>query len=262
MGEATVTSTTLGRSATSAMAAQAVSLPVRPDEPFDPPFKSKPLSTMRRKIGQKLAEGKATAPHFYVSAEICVDRILEFRKRLKESNEPSIPTVNDFIIKSAAVALMEVPELNSQIVANDLQTFSRSDVGFAVALPTGLVAPVIRCADSKSLNQIAEETRSIIERARINKLSLDDYRGGTFTVSNLGGYRVREFVAIINPPQAGILAVGQATVHPAYRDGVVVPVTSLVATLSADHRVIDGATGARFLGVYQDLLETPERLLN
>lgn len=260
--EMAATSPHPGTTLVSAETPLAVSLPARAEDTFDPQFKAKLLSTMRRKIGQRLAEGKAAAPHFYVSAEVGVDRIFEIRSRQRENGEQVVPSLNDFIIRAAALALMEVPELNSRINGNDLHIFNRADVAFAVALPIGLVAPVIRAADAKPLRSITDETRTIIERARINKLSPDDYRGGTFTVSNLGGFRVREFVAIINPPQAGILAIGQATTCPVYRDGAVVPQRTLVATLSADHRIIDGATGARFLGILQDLLESPERLLN
>lgn len=239
----------------------AVSMPTS-GEPFDPPFRTAKVSTMRKKIGQNLLASKLAAPHFYLSAEVKVDAIIAYREKIKAEEAKINPTLNDFIIRAVALALKDVPDINAQLSNDELRKFNRSDVAFAVAIASGLVAPVIRAADSKSLFSIAEETATIIERARNNKLSPDDYRGGTFTVSNLGGFRVREFIAIINRPQAGILAIGRSSSRPILNDGRLEIETVLIATLSADHRVIDGATGARFLEAIQDRLETPTRLLN
>jgi pyruvate dehydrogenase E2 component (dihydrolipoamide acetyltransferase) len=233
---------------------------VMPD-PFDPPSSIVPLSTMRRAVGARLLESKRVAPHFYLSVDVQLDTLMEMRRRLKQEHGEETPTVKDFVVAAVAKSLRQVPEMNARIEGTELRVFKSANVGVAVALESGLVVPVIRNADSMDLLAIGAAVRSIAARARNNKLTPDDYRGGSFTVSNLGMYGIREFVAILNPPQAGILALGQAALRPIVRDGLICAATLLTATLSADHRVVDGVVGARFLVAVQSFLQTPEQLL-
>lgn len=230
-------------------------------DPFDPPSSVSPLTTMRRAVGARLLESKRSAPHFYLSIDIELDAVAEARRRLKEEHGEDAPSINDFIVLATARALRTVPEMNARIEGSQLRLFQAANIGVAVAIPSGLVVPVIRSADAMTLMALGEANRAIAARARTNKLTPDDYRGGTFTVSNLGMYGIREFVAILNPPQAGILALGRGAPRPIVRDGAVQVATVLTATLSADHRVVDGAVGARFLGEVQGLLERPESIV-
>lgn len=220
-----------------------------------------PLSTMRRAIGARLLESKQTAPHFYLSVDVELDALMEMRRRLKQQHGEESPTVNDFIVAAVARSLRLVPEMNARIDGAHVRLFKSANVGVAVALESGLVVPVIRNADSMDLMAIGSAVRAVAARARTNKLTPDDYRGGSFTVSNLGMYGVREFIAILNPSQAGMLALGQASLRPIVRDGLICAATLLTATLSADHRVVDGAIGARFLVAVQGFLQEPDRLL-
>jgi pyruvate dehydrogenase E2 component (dihydrolipoamide acetyltransferase) len=230
-------------------------------DPFDPASSVAPLSTMRRAVGARLLESKRTAPHFYLSVDVQLDALMETRVRLKQEHGEEAPTVNDFIIAAVARSLREVPEMNARIEGNELRLFKSANVGVAVSLGGGLVVPVIRNADSMDLMTIGAAVRDIAARARNNKLTPDDYRCGSFTVSNLGMYGIQEFVAILNPPQAGILALGQATPRPIVRDGAICVATVMTATLSADHRVVDGVAAARFLVAVQGFLQTPLQLL-
>lgn len=230
-------------------------------DPLEPPSSIVPLSTMRRAIGARLLESKRTAPHFYLSVDVELDALMEMRRRLKQQYAEESPTVNDFIVAAVARSLRVVPEMNARVDGAQVRLFKSANVGVAVALESGLVVPVIRDADSMDLMAIGSAVRAIAARARTNKLTPDDYRGGSFTVSNLGMYGIREFIAILNPPQAGMLALGQAAPRPIVRDGLICAATLLTATLSADHRVVDGAVGARFLVAVQGFLQAPEQLL-
>lgn len=233
----------------------------RDSESLDPPFNSVALSTMRRVVGRRLAESKQQAPHFYVTVDVDLDALLQLRAEWKAIQGEATPTVNDCIVKAAAQALVAVPALNAAIDGDRIRQYSQVNVGVAVAIKSGLVVPVVRAAERLGLAAIASATRDLAERARANKLTPDDYRGGTFTVSNLGMLGVRQFIAILNPPQAGILALGAAAPRPVVRDGTLVAITQLTATLSADHRVVDGAVAAEYLRAFREALEQPHRLL-
>ncbi len=230
-------------------------------EPLESPYTTVALSTMRRTVGRRLVESKQQAPHFYVTVEVDLDALLGLRAQWKAAQGDVAPTVNDCIVKAAARALVAVPALNAAIDGDHIRQYSGVNVGVAVAIKSGLVVPVIRCAERLDLAEIARTTRDLADRARSNKLTPDDYRGGTFTVSNLGMLGVSQFIAILNPPQAGILALGAATPRPVVRGGSIVAATILTATLSADHRVVDGAVAAEYLRVFREALEQPDRLL-
>ncbi|MGE3598498.1 MAG: dihydrolipoamide acetyltransferase family protein [Dehalococcoidia bacterium] len=229
---------------------------------FEPPSTRQALSTMRRTIGARLRESKQNAPHFYLSVDIELDAVLALRERLKESAVAEVPTVNDCVVAAVARALMEVPAINARFEDSHIRYFEYANVGVAVALDSGLVVPVIREASRKDLTMLGREMRTLAERARTRRLTPDDYRGGTFTVSNLGMFGIREFIAIVNPPQAAILALGQGVPRPVVRDGAIVAATVMTATLSADHRVVDGVVGARFLQALQSRLQVPAQLLD
>jgi pyruvate dehydrogenase E2 component (dihydrolipoamide acetyltransferase) len=222
---------------------------------FEPPFDSAKLSTMRRVVGRRMQESKREAPHFYLSVEVDIDALEMIRKR-----ETNALSVNDCVLKAAALALRVAPALNGRIVGEEVRTFKGVNLAFAVAVPEGLVTPVLRDADRLSLSEIAAQARSLVARARGRKLSPDDCRGGTFTVSNLGMLGVDAFAAIVNPPQSGILALGRAAQRPVVRAGSLAVAKTMVATLSADHRAIDGAAGAAYLCEFRRLLETPDEL--
>lgn len=234
---------------------------VAPELSLEAPFEARRLSTMRKGIGRRLTEAKQTIPHFYLSIDLEIDRVLAARARINRGLESEKVSVNDFVVRAVAMALLKVPAVNAQIVDDELRLFSRSDVAVAVAIKDGLVAPVVRGACRKDLLSLSREIRGLADRANRNKLGPDDYKGGTFTVSNLGAHGVQAFAAIVNPPHAAILALGRAEPRAVVRDGVVVPATVLTATLSADHRIIDGVVGAQFLGAVKELMDSPEGVL-
>lgn len=225
-----------------------------------PSFQAVPLSRMRQLIGARMLESKQLAPHFYVTAELALDGLVAARERLRSAGEAHAG-LNDCFIAATARALMKVPALNSSLHGKEVRTFTHANVAVAVATPSGVVAPVIRMADSKSLASIAAEGRRLIGLVRSNRLSPDDYRGATFTVSNLGMFGASAFTAIITPPQAGVLALGRAELRPVVRDGILTCGTRMTATLSADHRIVDGATGAAFLSELGAILNDPGSLL-
>jgi pyruvate dehydrogenase E2 component (dihydrolipoamide acetyltransferase) len=220
------------------------------------------MSSMRRVIASRLTESKRSAPHFYLSIDIDLEAVQVLRARLKQERG-SAPSVNDFIVTSAGRALTQVPQMNARIEGNAIRQFSHANVGVAVALGSGgLVVPIVRNASALDVFEVGKVVQDFAARARSNKLLPDEYRGGTFTVSNLGMFGVTQFTAILNPPQAGILALGQAALRPVIRNGSVVAATILNATLSADHRVVDGAVGAQFLAALEAGLSTPDLLLS
>ncbi len=227
----------------------------------DTPFVEVEVDGMRRTIARRLVESKQTVPHFYLTADIDIERLLELRRQVNEGRTTKI-SVNDFVVKAYARALMASPAANAVWAEDRILRFARADVGVAVAVEGGLFTPVVRSADSKSLSAIAEEIRDLAERARARKLEAHEYQGGSGSVSNLGMYGVREFAAIISPPQATILAVGAAARRPAERaDGSVVFTSQMTVTLSCDHRVVDGAVGAELLREFKAILEEPLRVL-
>ncbi|MBN9016437.1 MAG: pyruvate dehydrogenase complex dihydrolipoamide acetyltransferase [Rhizobiales bacterium] len=222
-----------------------------------------PHSAMRRVIARRLLESKQTVPHFYLSVECEIDRLLALRADLNAvASDDYKLSVNDLVIKAAAKALRIVPEANAMWTEDAILRFDDVDVSIAVATDGGLITPVLRRADEKSLGTLSNEIKELAGRARANKLKPDEYQGGGFTVSNLGMYGVVSFAAIINPPQSCILAVGAGKRRAVVReDDTIVAATVMNCTLSVDHRSVDGAIGARYLSAFKDLIEQPLRLL-
>ncbi len=216
-----------------------------------------PLTPMRRIVGQRMAQSKQSAPHFYISMEIDMTAVSEARINWKEKGESNVPSINDFILHACARALKDFPSLNASFTEKGIQQHGDINIGVAVALDEGLVVPVIRNADRLSLAELAAQSRELADKAQKKKLFPLDYEGGTFTVSNLGMLGVDSFTAIINPPQCAILAVGRVAPRVVADDGMFAMKSIMTATLSADHRVIDGAIAARFLREVKSLLEKP-----
>ena len=232
-------------------------------------YQEVPLDGMRKTIATRLTQAKQTIPHFYLSSDITIDRLIAVREEAnaaapkdRDGNPAFKLSVNDFIIRARALALQRVPAANAAWAGDRILRFTHSDVGVAVAVEGGLVAPVIRNAETKSLTAISAEMKDLAARARDKKLKPADYQGGSSAISNLGMYGVREFSAIINPPQATILAVGAARRQAVEKaDGGVAFASMLTATLSCDHRVVDGALGAELLAAIKTLIETPLTML-
>ena len=224
-------------------------------------FQDVPHTPMRSTVARRMAESKAHIPHFYMTTEIDVAACLALRKRLNEKMRDGHITMNDVMLKATAAALGRVPALNAEIMDGGVRRFAGVHIGFAVAIDEGLVTPVLRDCHIKGIGSIARESTALIERAKSRALKPADMRGGTFTISNLGMHEVVEFSAIINPPQVGILAVARPVERTVVRNGWVVVRPQLNATLSADHRAVDGVTGAVFLAALKELLEDPEQLL-
>jgi len=213
------------------------------------------LSPVRRTIAKRLVQSKGPVPHFYLTIDVAMDRVWDAYKALRD--QKSSISVNDIIVKAAALALRQHPELNASFAGDHVKVFSRVHIGMAVALEDGLITPVLRDADLKPLEEISEEARSLAERARAKKLQPNEYTGATFSISNLGMMGIEEFSAIINPPEAAILAVGAVRQVPVVVDGALAVGWRMKATLSVDHRVADGAAGARFLQTLRKFLEHP-----
>jgi pyruvate dehydrogenase E2 component (dihydrolipoamide acetyltransferase) len=222
---------------------------------------------MRKTIARRLTESKQTVPHFYLTIDVDADALYVLRERILADLAFSLgdqaPKVsfNDLVVKAVAAALRRVPEANAQFTPDALVYHSRVDISVAVAVEDGLVTPVVRDADHKSLLDIAAEIRELAGRARAKKLKPEEMTGGTFSVSNLGMYGIDEFSAVINPPEGAILAVGQVRREPVVRGDAVVPGRRMAMTMSCDHRVIDGAVGATFLKALRSLLEHPTQIL-
>lgn len=220
-----------------------------------------PLSQMRKVIGKRLSESKYTSPHFYVTAEIDMDNAIAARKSLNAGDEEQRISFNDIVIKAVAMALRKHPYVNASIDSEKITIHGDINIGVAVAVDEGLMVPVIHHADYKSLSQIKSEIGDMATRARDKKLKPEEMQGNTFTISNLGMFGVDEFTAIINPPDACILAVGTINTKPVVRDGQIVIGNTMKITLSCDHRVVDGAIGAQFLQTLRDYLENPMKML-
>jgi pyruvate dehydrogenase E2 component (dihydrolipoamide acetyltransferase) len=224
-----------------------------------------PLNNIRRIIARRMLESVQTTPHFYLTTVVDAEALVQFRKELNErlpaAGQPIKFSLNDLLVKACAQSLRLSPDVNVSFAGDRLLRHKRVHVGIAVALESGLIVPVVRDADLKSLSEIALEAQALIEKARGGKLAPDEFKGSTFTISNLGMFGIDHFTAIINPPEAAILAVGAARQEPVARDGQVVVRYTLKLTLSCDHRAVDGATGARFLQHLQGLLEEPLRIV-
>jgi pyruvate dehydrogenase E2 component (dihydrolipoamide acetyltransferase) len=224
-----------------------------------------PLSPMRRIIAQRMVESKTTTPHFYLTVELDVAKLLELRAQANESlaaTNGGKLSINDFVLKACVECLQRVPQLNSSFSEEGILRFTHVHLGFAVSLEEGLLTPVLRNAERKTLRQLSKEAKDLTERARAKKLKPDEYQGGTFTVSNLGASGIDSFQAIINPPQSGILAVGSVMKKPVVsaNDQIVLG-HRLNVTLCCDHRVVDGAVGAKFLQEFRQLIENPTLML-
>ncbi|QVQ25894.1 pyruvate dehydrogenase complex dihydrolipoamide acetyltransferase [Achromobacter deleyi] len=220
-----------------------------------------PHTGMRRAIARRLTESKQNVPHFYLTVDCRMDALLALRSQANHGGAVKL-SVNDFIVRAAALALREVPEVNASWHEDDIEYHAGADISVAVATDGGLVTPIVRDADVKSLSAIAGEIVELAGRAKINRLKPEEFNGGSLTVSNLGMYGISQFAAIINPPQAAILAVGAAERRPVVdENGQLAAATVMTVTLSADHRVVDGAVGARWLAAFRTLIENPVRIL-
>ena len=221
---------------------------------------SVPHTAIRRSIAQRLTQSKQSIPHFYLTVDCDVGAMLALRAAL-EAQAGFRPSLNDFLVKAVALALKEVPGINASWGDDAVQRHAGIDVSVAVATPGGLVTPIVRDADAKSLRTIGAEIRALAERARAGPLKAHEIQGGSFTISNLGMYGIREFSAIVNPPQSCILAVGASEQRAVVRDGALAVATLMTCTLSADHRLVDGVLGAEFLAALRRLVEAPLSLL-
>lgn len=218
------------------------------------------VSQMRKTIARRLSESKNGAPHFYLTISINMDKAVAARKGLNEMSPVKI-SYNDMVIKAVATALRQHPKVNASWMGDTIRYHEHIHIGMAVAMEEGLIVPVIRFADNKSLSHLAAETKDLASRARNKQLQPDDYAGNTFTVSNLGMYDIEEYTAIINPPDSCIMAVGTINQKPAVIDGEIKPAHIMKVTLSCDHRSVDGALGAQFLQTFKALMEDPVRML-
>ena len=219
-----------------------------------------PVSQMRKTISKRLAESKFSAPHFYLTMEIDMKNCIEGRKKINESSEIKI-SFNDIILKACAVALRKHPMVNSSFLEDKIRINHHVHIGVAVAVDEGLLVPVIRFADNKSLSHISSEVKSLAGKAKSKQLQPSDWEGNTFTISNLGMFGIDEFTAIINPNDSCILAVGGIRNTPVVKNGEIVPGNLMKVTLSCDHRIVDGATGSSFLKTLKELIEDPIKIL-
>lgn len=231
-------------------------------EPTMEGYRAVPLTGMRQTIARRMVESKTTAPHFYITMDVDMAAAMALRSQLNallpESDKIS---VNDFIIKASALALRQFPNINASFAGSEIHVHDQVNVGIAVARETGLVVTVVRDCDKKSLAEIAKDARELVGRAREGRMKPDDMVGGTFTISNLGMFDVDDFIAIIGPGQTAILAVGSVKQTPVVKDGQLAVGTRMKATISADHRVTDGAEAAKFMQAFKAALEQPLRLV-
>lgn len=220
-------------------------------------YRDEPASQIRQTIAKRLVTSLGPVPHFFLTTEIEMDRAAEMRKGINALDPDLKISINDIIIKVAAAALIQHPQVNASYQEKVVRYYEHADVGVAVAIEDGLITPVVRAADQKSLSQIAAEVRELAERARSKRLKPEEYTGATFSVSNLGMFGIDEFTAVINPPEGAILAIGAMSAKPVVRENEIVIRQMMRVTMSCDHRVIDGATGAKFLQTFKKILENP-----
>lgn len=220
-------------------------------------YRDEPATQIRQTIAKRLVTSLGPVPHFFLTTDIEMDRAAEMRKGINALDPDLKISINDIIIKVTAAALMQHPEVNASFQEKFVRYYEQADIGVAVAIEDGLITPVVRAANQKSLSQIAAEVRELAERARSKRLKPEEYTGATFSISNLGMFGIDEFTAVINPPEGAILAVGAMTPKPVVRDNEIVIRQIMRVTMSCDHRVIDGATGAKFLRTFKKILENP-----
>ena len=260
-GKAPVAAAPAAVAAAPAAAAPAPAPVVLP--PTDVPFEAVKLSNMRKTIARRLTESKQQVPHFYLTVDVRLDALLKLRGELNKSLEGRGVklSVNDMLVKAEALALLQVPDANVSFAGDTLRKFSRADISVAVAIPGGLITPVIRDAANKSLSKIATEMKDLAARAKEGKLQPPEYTGGTASISNLGRFGIKQFDAVINPPEGLILAVGAGEKRPYVVDDALAIATVMSATGSFDHRAIDGAVGAEFMSAFKALVENPLGML-
>jgi pyruvate dehydrogenase E2 component (dihydrolipoamide acetyltransferase) len=234
--------------------------------PISAPHRLVPNSTVRKVIARRLTEAKQTIPHFYVSIDVELDALLKLRAELN-AKSPSAGdnafklSVNDLLIKAAAVTLRRLPKVNSSYTDEAVVLYDDVDISVAVSIPDGLITPIIRKADQKGLAAISRQMKDLAARARAGKLKPEEFQGGSFSISNMGMFGISEFAAIINPPQAAILAVAAGAPRPVVKDGALAIATVMTCTLSVDHRVVDGALGAQWLAEFKKVVEAPLNLM-
>ena len=228
---------------------------------IDGEFKDVALTQIRKTIARRLGESIGPIPTFYLTSEIDITRVGQLREQMVAAGDQFKVSVNDIVIKAVAIALTRHPECNAHWMGDSIRYFTAAHIGMAVATDDGLIVPVIRNAHTKGLGQIGKDARELAKKARERKLTPAEYSGGTFSVSNLGMFGIDQFTAIINPPEAAILAVGASETKPVWENGAWVPRQRMRVTLSCDHRVIDGAIGAKFLQTLRQLLEAPMMML-
>ena len=224
-------------------------------------YTEEPVSQMRKTIAKRLAESKFTAPHFYLTIEMDMENAMSSRKAINAAIEPAKISINDMVIKAVAAALKKHPQVNSSWMGDKIRRNEHVHIGVAVAVDEGLLVPVIRHADQKSMVKINEEVVDFAGKARSKKLQPKDWEGNTFTVSNLGMFGIDEFTAIINSPDACIMAIGTIVEKPVVRKGQIVVGHTMKVTLSCDHRVVDGAVGSQFLNTFKKYMENPVMML-
>ncbi len=246
-----------------AAAAPAPAVTAWPAPAPDTEFVDAPLSQMRKTVARRLTESLGPVPHFFLTVDVDMTRALEARRQVNRllAERGAKASINDFVIKAAAVALTHHPECNAWWQGDSIRRFNRVHMAVAVAVPDGLITPVVRDAHAKGLGRISAEVRELAGRAREKKLQPHEYTGSTFSISNLGMFGIEEFTAVINPPEAGIIAVGAVEERPVVHEGQVVVQPRMRVTMSCDHRVIDGAQGARFLATLKSFLEEPAAIL-
>jgi len=220
-------------------------------------YRDEPATQIRQTIAKRLVTSLGPVPHFFLTTDIEMDRAAEMRRGINALDPDLKISINDIVIKVAAAALIQHPEVNASFQEKFVRYYEHADIGVAVAIEDGLITPVVRAADQKSLSQIAAEVRELAERARSKRLKPEEYTGATFSISNLGMFGIDEFTAVINPPEGAILAVGAMTPKPVVRDNEIIVRQIMRVTMSCDHRVIDGATGAKFLQTFKKILENP-----
>jgi len=230
--------------------------------PFEPDFELVPHTTMRKVIAARLSESKQQVPHFYLTIDCEIDGLLGMRKQLNDKADGAYKlSVNDMIIKAVGIALRKVPEANASWTDEGAKLYTRADVAVAVAIEGGLITPVVRDAGNKGLETVSTEMKALAQKARDGKLQPEEFQGGTFSLSNLGMFGIKQFEAVINPPQGCILAVGAGERRPVVKDGALAVATVMTCSLSVDHRVVDGAIGAQFLAAFKKLIEDPVTML-